>query len=176
MRRLPVLVALLAAAAALAIGSTWLTTSAQTATPMAAGPGFVGSWRLTITAPGGPSSQSLGTLLADGTFIESDEPVSPGSPVDVTSAGHGLWEQTGASTAEVTFVELSTDLKGNFLGTATINARLTLGADGNSFSGPFTVTAADPSGKVVAQVSGTVKATRIVLQPLGTPVSGTPAA
>lgn len=143
-----------------------------------AGPGFVGAWRLTVTEPGNPPLQALTTLAADGTLINSDPPVSPaggGGPITVSSAGHGVWHETGPTTAALTFVELDTDAQGHFLGTATISAQITLGADGDSLLGSFRVTAADPNGKVLFQGAGTLRATRITVQPVGTPPVGTPA-
>lgn len=181
MRRLSYLAALLlAAVAALAVvvTPTPLRTGAQTGTPMA-GHGFVGAWRLTVTEPGNPPLPALTTFAADGTLLDSDPPVSPGSggePVTFRSSGHGVWQQSGPTAAALTFVQLVTDGQGHFVGTTTISAQVTLGADGNSLRGPFSVTAADPSGKVLFQGTGTVEATRITVQPMATPAAGTPAA
>lgn len=180
MRRLSYLAALLlAAVAALALVFTPapLRTWAQTGTPMA-GQGFVGAWRLTVTEAGNPSIPALTTFAADGTLLNSDPPVSPaggGAPITLDSAGHGVWHQTGPTTADLTFVWLTTDAQGTFLGTGTVSAQVTLGADGNSLQGPFSLTAADPSGKTLFQGGGSVQATRITVQPMATPAAGTPA-
>jgi hypothetical protein len=48
---------------------------------------------------------------------------------------------------------------------------MTLGADGNSWSGPYSSTTADPGGTVLATVPGTAEATRITVQPVATPAA-----
>ena len=179
MRRVWVLAAFVACGVVLAVvlGPGRLRTDAQGGTPPAAGRGFVGSWLLTV--PGTAPAHSLATVMADGTLIDSDPPVFPaggGAPVTFHSAGQGVWRQTGPTTAAATFVDVVADAQGNYLGSETISERWTLGADGDSFGGRFSVRAVDPSGKVVSQVGGTVQGTRITLQPMGTPAAGTPAA
>lgn len=181
MRRLSPLAALLLAAVAafaLVLNLAPLRTGAQPGTPMA-GKAFVGVWRLTAIEPGNPPLPALATFAADGTLLNSDPPVSPGSggePITFNSGGHGVWQQRGPTTAALTFVQLITDGQGHFLGTTTISAQVTLGADGNALHGPFSVTAADPGGKTIFQGTGTVQATRITVQPMTTPAMGTPAA
>jgi hypothetical protein len=159
-------------------------TSAQDATPMA-GQELVGSWRLTVTEAQAPPFLALGTFGADGTVVVSPPPVVPPSPhgpatVVHTSAGHGAWEVTGADTAIVTFVLLATDEQGNLFATRTIRASLTLGSDGQSFSGEFEATVVDPAGNVMATESGVIQATRIIAEAPGTraatPMVATPAA
>jgi hypothetical protein len=181
MRRIPVLIAFLAImlVAAIGLGPGPFQTMAQDSTPMTTGNGFVGSWRLTATVPGSPSTQSLDTFMADGTYLDSDLPVPAGAGEDavtVSTAGHGVWQPTGATTAQVTFVDLVSDLQGNFLSSETISLQATMGTDGNTFSAIFSVSVADPSGKVVAEVTGTVQGTRITLQPMAATPAGTPAA
>jgi hypothetical protein len=179
MRRVPFFAALLpVATAALVLGSAQLRTGAQTGTPSAAGHGFVGAWRLTFDTPLGPS-KSLLTVVADGTLLFSGRPVSPAAgetPVTFSSAGHGVWKQTGPTTAATTWVGLVTDGEGNFLAIATDSVEATLGADGNSWSGRYSATVADPDGNVLYVGGATVQATRLTVQPLAPPAAGTPAA
>jgi hypothetical protein len=66
--------------------------------------------------------------------------------------------------------------EGNFLLTVTDSVEATLGADGTTWSGPFSSTSAGPAGNVLYVGGGTVQATRIVVQPLATPIAGTPVA
>jgi hypothetical protein len=116
MRRVPFLA--IAVLAVLALGSDQLGASAQTGTPPAAGHGFVGAWHVATTTPFG-ASQSLLTLMADGTVLFSDRPSLPGDvgfPVTFIGAGHGVWQQTGPTTAAATFVEFVTDGEGQFPG------------------------------------------------------------
>ena len=178
MCHVPFLAAVLAAAAALVLGSAPHRTGAQTGTRSATDPGFVGAWRLTFDTPLGPS-QSLLTVMADSTVLFSGRPVSPAAgetPVTFSSAGHGVWQPTGPTTAATTWVGLVTDGEGNFLAIVTDSVEATLGADGNSWSGPFSSTSADPSGNILFVGGGTVEAARITVQPLATPAAATPAA
>jgi hypothetical protein len=51
-----------------------------------------------------------------------------------------------------------------------------LSDDGSSWRGDYRATVEDPSGKVLFVGDGKVEATRITVQPLATPATGTPAA
>ena len=178
MRRVPFLAAALAVAgAAVVLGSAQLRTGAQAATPSAAGRSFVGAWRLTFDTPLG-ASQSLLTVTADGTVLFSGRPARPaaeGVPVTFVSAGHGVWQQIGPTTAAATWVGFVSDGEGNFLATATDSVEATLSGDGNAWSGAYSASVADPDGNVLFVGGGTVQATRMTVQPLATPGTGTPA-
>lgn len=177
MRRVSVVVMVVAFAAVLVLSATARQSVAQTATP-AADQGFVGAWRVDSETPFG-ASRSLITLMADGTVLFSDRPVLPGDagfPDTFISAGHGAWEQTGPTTAAATWDQFVSDVEGNLLVTVTNTLEATLGADGISWSGSFSSTSTDPAGNVLYVGTGTVQATRITVQPLATPPAGTPAA
>lgn len=159
----------------LAISST--ITAAQDTAPAAESRGFVGSWRAVVTPPDGSSFRSLITLGADGTATTSNQPVQPALPgssgqVIFASAGHGVWA-ADSNTAHLTFVVLLADGQGNFVGTATSRATLTLDADGQAFRGEGAATIADPAGTTVATVPVTVKAERIAVEAPGTPAATT---
>ena len=179
MRRVPFFAAFLSVgAAALILSLAPRHTGAQAGTPPAADQSFVGAWRLTFETPLGPS-QSLLTVMADGTVLFSGLPVKPaaeGAPVTFVSAGHGAWRQTSPTTAEITWEGFVTDVQGNFLAIATDSVQATLDAGGNAWNGPYTATVVDPDGTVIYEGGATVQATRITVQPLATPVTGTPAA
>jgi hypothetical protein len=174
---LPLAVVLVSLALVSLLGPAPVRTGAQTGTPDATDQGFVGAWRLTTETPFG-ASQSLITLMADGTVIFSDRPVLPGDagfPVTFIGTGHGAWEQTGPTAAAATFDFFVTDGEGNFLVVVTDSVEMTLSPDGTSFSGPFSSTSTDPTGTVLYVGTGTVEARRITVQPLATPLA-TPAA
>jgi hypothetical protein len=179
MRHVPFVAAVLSVgAAALILSLAPRHTVAQAGTPSAADQGFVGAWRLTFETPVGPS-QSLLTVMAEGTVLFSGLPVKPaaeGAPVTFVSAGHGAWRQTSPTTAEITWEGFVTDVQGNFLAIATDSVQATLTADENAWSGPYRATVVDPSGTLIYEGGATVQATRITVQPLATPVTGTPAA
>ncbi len=175
MRRSPVLAPLLAVAiaATLVLGASPHRAGAQPGTPPAAGPGFVGAWHLTTQTPFG-ASQSLATFMADGTLVFSDRPSQPGGagfPVTFISTAHGVWQATGPGTAAATFVEFVTDGEGHFIAIVTDSVEMNLGANGATWSGRFSSTTTDPTGKVLYVGGGTVKATRITVQPLATPAA-----
>lgn len=152
-------------------------TGAQTGTPETVSQGFVGAWHLTTETPFG-ASQSLITLMADGTVIFTDRPVLPGDagfPNTFISTGHGVWEQTGPTMAAATFVFFVTDGDGNFLAIVTDSIEVSLAADGASWSGPFSSTTTDPAGNVLYEGGGSVTSTRITVQPLAAPAA-TPSA
>ena len=168
---------LLAVVSSLVLGSAQLRAGAQTGAPSAVGQGFVGAWRLTFDTPTG-ASQSLLTIMADGTVLFSGQPVKPADgsiPVTFISAGHGVWQQTGTTTAEITWVGFVADGQGIHLATVTDSVQATLGPDGNSWSGSYSATVADPGGNLLYAGGATVQATRITVQPLATPAAGTPA-
>jgi DNA-binding transcriptional regulator of glucitol operon len=172
MRRTSLFVSVLAVVllGVLAVGRAVITT-AQDATPPVDGQGFVGSWRVMVTLPQGPSFPSLVTFGTDGTVTTSNQPVqpSPGAPGQVVfaSAGHGAWEATGPDTMVFTFVVLLADGQGNLVGFSTTRATLTLGANGQTFSGEGVPTIADPAGNVMVTFRATVQATRIVAEEPG---------
>jgi hypothetical protein len=170
MRRIPS-PAVAIVATALALGCVSLAVSAQSSPAPTMGQGFVGAWHLDTETPFG-SSQSLMTVSSDGTVAFSDRPVFPGDagfPATHFSAGHGTWEQTGTDTASATWMFFMTDGDGNFLGVVADSAEMTLGADGDSWTGPFSSSTADPTGAVLFVGGGTVEGTRIAVQPLASP-------
>jgi hypothetical protein len=174
MHRVPYFVVFhaVAVAAALVLGPAQRRTGAQTGTPAATDQDFVGAWRLIFETPTG-ASQSLLTVMADGTVLFSGRPVSPasgGNPVTFSSAGHGAWEQFGP-TAAITWVGLVTDGDGNLLAIVTDSVEAIFGADGDSWSGSYSATVVDPDGNVLYVGGATVQATRIRVQPLAMPAS-----
>jgi hypothetical protein len=130
--------------------------------------GFIGSWRLTIMPAQGTPVPALMTCCADGTLISSSLPVEPalGSPVDVlyVSSCHGTWEATGPDTGRCTFVGLAANGQGQPFGSATITSNVTLGSDGQTFTGSYHATVADPEGTTMATEDGLVQATRIAVE------------
>ncbi len=152
--------------------------AAQAGTPTTAGSGFVGSWRLVVTDQSGgrPPFPALAAFEAGGVFVTSNPlvtPAAPGAPNKLTfsTTGYGAWTATPNGGAALTFMAIDSDEQGHVIAVATIRATFVLGADGNSFSGPFAVTVAAPNGKVVFTSGGTVSGTRIAVEPMGSPVA-----
>lgn len=179
MRRVLFLAAGLAVAAATTmLGAGHLTGGAAPATPLAVERGFVGAWRLTFDTPTGPS-QSLLTVMADGTLLFSGRPVSPaagGFPVIFSSTAHGAWQATGPAGAGMTWVGLVTDGEGTLLAVVTDSVEARLAPGGNAWSGAYSATVNDSDGNELYVGGATVQAERITVQPLATPAAATPAA
>lgn len=178
MRRVPFVAGGLLAVATTASGLTQLRAAAQSGTPSVEAPRVVGAWRLTFDTPTGPS-QSLLTVMADGTVLFSGRPVSPaagGFPVIFSSAAHGAWQSTGPATAALTWVGLVTDGEGALLAVVTDSVEATLAPDGATWVGSYSATVNDPDGNELYVGGARVRAERITVQPLATTGTGTPAA
>ena len=135
-------------------------TFAQGATPGAtADHPFVGAWRM--TNPAFPEEAPILVVLhADGTYFQAEAD---------GSIGVGSWEGTGERSAAVTFVEQF--VAGGAVNTITFRAVGEVAAGGDAFTGIYTVELAGPDGASQGEYGpGTVKATRISIEPMGTPV------
>ncbi len=166
MRRVLFLAAGLAVAAATTmLGAGRLGGGAAPGTPVAVERALVGAWRVTFDTPAGPS-QSLLTVMADGTLLFSGRPVSPAA---------GGFPVIFSSTAGMTWVGLVTDGEGTLLAVVTDSVEATLASGGNAWSGAYSASVNDPEGNELYVGGATVRAERITVQPLATPAA-TPAA
>jgi len=161
MHRHPVLSAFALAALALvgaaAVGFSHRDTAAQDATPAVAAEGIVGSWMVTAQLADGFSFVNVTTVMPGGVLINTS---------DDGPAGHGAWARTGDGAYAFTFVAPDFDDDGSLEGLVTVRAEATLGADGDTFAGPFATEVTDPTGTVLFAYAGTVEATRIAVEPL----------
>jgi hypothetical protein len=177
MRRFPIVLSVLAVVLlGVVVAAPGGPTTAQEATTT----NFAGSWQVVIALADGRTVVALSTYGADGTVVSSGlpaQPTPPGAPPGVVflSPGHGTWEATSPDSANVTYVHLRASAEGQPLGTLTARLAVTLGADGDAFSGELVSTLADPAGNALASFTGTVQATRIVAEAPELP-AGTPAA
>jgi hypothetical protein len=143
----------------------------QGAIPQDGGQELVGSWQLTISPSQGTPAPGLATFGIGGIVVTSTLVVEPAlgalDRVIFISTGHGAWEANGQDTASLTLLALATDGQGRFDSAGVIHANLTLGSDGQTFSGSYMATIADPTGNTVATEQGTLQATRIIPQVRG---------
>lgn len=167
MRRLQFgLVVALVAMAGMMIGAHSIgSVRAQDATPGAAmamaGNPLVGSWNATTDASNPANPPSLFLFTADGIYAEID--------ADGTTA-IGAWAATGANTASLTAYEHQTDEKRDFAGTVIIRASVTVSADGQRFTAPYTLEWIAPDGTMSGQAGpGTAAGKKIAVEPMGTP-------
>jgi hypothetical protein len=119
----------------------------------------VGAWLL--TDPAFPEeAPTLVQFHADGTYVQAEAE---------GGVGVGAWEATGERSVAVTFVEQFGGEEGVF--TITIRAAGEVAADGQSFTATYTIELTLPDGTSAGEYGpGTVEATRIAVEPMGTPV------
>ena len=134
---------------------------------------IVGMWHVTFTAQGNqigppdgtPIDNALATWHSDGTeLMNSARPPQDG---DICM---GVWKRTGRFTYKLNhFAWFSNDAAnapfgiGNPTGPTRILQQVTLNADGNHYSGTFTLDAYDTSGNQIAHLVGVIAATRITI-------------
>lgn len=81
------------------------------------------------------------------------------------SAGIGAWYDAGDGTVVYSLIYRRMDLSGAFIGSTRLNARVTVAADGLSYTSPYTTELTDPDDNVTATGQGTSHATRLVPTP-----------
>jgi hypothetical protein len=132
---------------------------------------ITGMWHVTFTAQGNtqgppdgtPIDNALITYHADGTEI-----MNSGRPPQDGDFCMGVWKKTGKSTYTANhFAWAGNDTSGgttgigNPQGTTRIVENLTLSADGNSFTGTFSLKGTDTSGNTTVEILGVLSGTRI---------------
>ena len=101
------------------------------------------------------------TFTSDGTLID----------VNGSDSTLGVWQPTGPTTATITFSQYFGDDSGVYDGGYTVRASLEVSADGNSFTGEYTIELLSPDGATTGQAGpGTVTGTRVMAEAPGTPV------
>ena len=138
------------------------------------GPSIVGFWQVAFIAkgngPGGPPDEAP----IDDAYVQwhSDgtEIMNSSRPPIISSFCLGVWKQTGPRTYKLTHLAKSWAPDGfTFVGPAVIIETVTLGRNGNSYTGNFSITQYDNAGHVIppapglpaAPVVGYIKANRI---------------
>ena len=130
-----------------------------------AGSGIVGFWHVTFISKGTG-------FIPDGTVVDmgfsqwhSDgtEILNSSRPPATSNFCLGVWEKTGPSTYKLNHFALSSDLNGNMVGPANIRENVTLGPQGTTYSGTFSVDQYDTSGNLFVHLVGEVKATRVTV-------------
>jgi len=126
---------------------------------------IVGFWKVTFVAQGNPG-------IPDGTVIDFGYAQWHGDGTEILNSSRppatgnfclGVWKKLGQSRYKLNHFALSSDLGGNMIGPANIREEVTLGRDGNTYAGTFTIDQLDLSGNLLAHVAGMVTATRITV-------------
>lgn len=120
-----------------------------------------GVWLGPVTFAGSPSFQALFTFIKGGAMIETDQ-LAEGSRLKITPA-MGVWAAAGSHAVRFRFVDFHFDGKGTPIGSGHGVGMLTLGVDGDSYSGAGAVTNKDLSGKVVVVLPFTTHGARVRL-------------
>lgn len=135
-------------------------------------PPIVGMWKFAFTAQGnGASGPPDGTPIDAGFqtwHIDRTELMNSGRPAAIGDFCMGVWEQENWGTFSLNHWALAWDFDKTtgaptvFVGPANIQERVTV--DGNTFSGPFSLTQYAPDGTtVLGGVKGVVNATRVTV-------------
>jgi hypothetical protein len=134
--------------------------SAQDEASMADHP-LVGTWILTDDdAPDDPPF--LAIFSSDGTYQQIDYD---------GSAGFGVWEATGPTTANMSFMAQEQNDDGSFGGAVTIRASIEVAADGMSLTADFTLQFVSGDFDSGELGPGSVTGTKMMVEPMGTPVA-----
>lgn len=131
---------------------------------------IVGFWHVKFVVGSGTSAQTIDAGYAqwhaDGTEIMN----SGGRPPVTTSFCLGVWKQVGYRQYQLNHFAASWDPTpatnapyGTLMGPAQIQEYVTLGPDGNHFSGTFTIDQYLENGNLMAHVAGTITGTRITV-------------
>lgn len=159
-----------------------LPTGAAPATPVAAGHLVTGSWDVGFALTSRPAVDvsSLFTFGADGTLLVANAgqlpgSLPPGSGLFFTE-GHGAWIATGDRQAGATFRFLVIDQTAGIVSTGIVRLELEVDQSGNALDGAFALDLLSSEGNPTGTEWGTLRATRIQVEPLGTPTAATPVA
>ena len=145
-----------------------LTQAADTVDPI------VGMWHVMFTAEGNSEGPPDGTPIDNALVVwhaDGTEIMNSGRPPQDGDFCMGVWKKAGPNRYHLNhFAWGGNDTAnaptgiGNPAGPTRIIEAVTLSADGDSFSGTFSLRATDPAGKTTAFIIGTITATRITMQ------------
>ncbi len=122
-----------------------------------AAPTLIGAWEVTANRARGIGKNLL-TFSSDGTFFRS------GDTHPVLSGGHGAWKLVGPNQYEASYVAFSFDQSGKWIGINRNNLQLSLGPDGNEFSGTVKSSYRDLQDNVISTATSPLAGKRIQVQ------------
>jgi len=121
-------------------------------------PTLVGAWEVTANRARGVGKNLL-TFSSDGTFFRS------GDTHPVVSGGHGAWKLVGPNQYNASYVSFSFDQSGKWTGINRNNLQLSLGPDGNEFTGTVKSSNRDLQDNVISTGTSPLAGKRIQVQP-----------
>ena len=134
---------------------------------------IVGMWHVTFTAQGNPGGPPDGTPLDNALATwhsDRTEIMNSARPAQDGDFCMGVWKKTGTNTYRLNhiawFANDTTNAPsgiGNPTGPTRVFQQIKLNADGNHYTGTFTLDAYDTSGTLVAHIVGVIAATRVTI-------------
>jgi hypothetical protein len=134
---------------------------------------IVGMWHVTFTAEGNSEGPPDGTPIDNAIIVwhgDGTEIMNSARPPQDGDFCMGIWEKVGPSKYKVNhFAWGGNDTTnaptgiGNPTGPTRFIEKVTLSADGNSFSGTFSLRATDTAGKTTAFIIGSIAGTRVTI-------------
>jgi len=150
----------LAKGAAAVVGSSRPTQPSQIAAGNAGNSSIVGLWHVRFEVGGKTIQEAFQLWNAGGTEVHN-----PNVDPRTGNVCLGVWKLLARSgTYKLAHRVWNYDDQGNFLGTINLTEDLTLGQDGGSHSGSFTLDFYDPTGKFQMEVPGNVVGERISVE------------
>jgi hypothetical protein len=122
------------------------------------GPALVGTWRVSFTRP--PArGYALVTFTSDGTSVRTTDRAPGMSP------SHGAWQQTNEREFQAIWHAFKFDPSGAHIGNQSAIFRVTMNADGNSFTGAGKGVTHTLEGKLIENetAEGPFEGTRVVV-------------
>jgi hypothetical protein len=116
---------------------------------------IVGLWHIQFTVGDQTIQEAYQIWNAGGTEVHNPN-INPGG-----GSCLGVWRHAPNGAFKLTHRVWSYDTNGNFMGTIHLGETLTLGNDGKTHSGSFTLDFFDPSGNFLFEVAGNVTGERI---------------
>ena len=150
------LAAMAAAAASARIQSHPMQHSAETAGANRASSSIVGLWHIQFTVGDQTIQEAFQLWNVGGTEVHN-----PNVDPRTGNVCLGVWRHAQNAAFKLAHRVWSYDANGNFMGTINLSETVTLGGDGKTHSGTFTLDFFDPSGNFLFEVPGNVTAERI---------------
>ncbi len=128
---------------------------------------IVGFWRVVFTSEGTTNPPIPDDTIVDNGFAQwhsdNTEIMNSSRPPAIGNFCLGVWEKTGRFTYVLNHFALSFNPDGSMQGPANIRENVTLSADGNSYSGSFSIDQYDTHLGLLAHIVGTIAATRVTV-------------
>jgi hypothetical protein len=128
---------------------------------------IVGFWHVVFVSQGTTNPPIPDGVTVDQGFAQwhsdNTEILNSSRPPATANFCLGVWTQTGRHTYSLNHYAMSFNPDGTFLGPANIKENVTLSADGNSYSGSFSIDQYDTQLNVLAHIVGNIHATRVTV-------------